>query len=57
MKTSTRHRIERLSLIEFSIILISMGVVHIIRGFIGWKNYWGGLVFPPFAVAFGLLLI
>jgi hypothetical protein len=57
MKRSTRHKIERLSLIVFSIILISTGVVHIIRGSMGWKNYWGGLVFPPFAVVFGLLLI
>ena len=57
MKRSTLHRIERLFLIVFSVILISTGVVHIIRGSMGWKNYWGGLVFPPFAVVFGLLLI
>jgi hypothetical protein len=23
----------------------------------GWKNYWGGLVFPPFAIFVGFLLI
>jgi formate/nitrite transporter FocA (FNT family) len=57
MKRSTWHKIERLSLIVFAIILISTGVVHIIRGSMGWKNYWGGLVFLPFAVVFGLLLI
>ena len=57
MKKSTRHRIEQFSLIVFSVILMSTGVVHIIRGSMGWKNYWGGLVFPPFAIIFGLLLI
>ncbi len=57
MKRFTLHRIERLFLIFFSVILISTGVVHIIRGSMGSKNYWGGLVFPPFAVVFGLLLI
>jgi hypothetical protein len=26
-------------------------------GRMGWSNYWGGLVFAPFAIIFGLLLI
>ena len=23
----------------------------------GWNNYWGGLVFSPFAIFFGLFII
>ena len=57
MKTSTRDRIGRISLIVFSFFLIFMGAAHIMRGSMGWRNYWGGLVFPPFAIFFGLLLI
>jgi hypothetical protein len=57
MKRSTRGRIGRSSLIVFSLLLIFTGTAHITGGSIGWRNYWGGLVFPPFAILFGLLLI
>ena len=57
MKSSTRNRIGQITLIVFSFLLIFTGAVHIMRGSMGWKNYWGGLVFPPFAILFGLLLI
>ncbi len=57
MKRSIRDRLLRIFLIVFSILLILMGADHIMRGSLGWKNYWGELVFPPFVVIFGLLLI
>jgi uncharacterized membrane protein YidH (DUF202 family) len=57
MKSSTRNRIGRIFLIVFSLLLIFIGAVHIMSGSMGWRNYWGGLVFAPFAIFFGLLLI
>ena len=27
------------------------------KGSMGWSNYWGGLVYPPFAVLVGLLML
>jgi len=57
MKSSKRNRIGRIFLILFSLLLIFSGVAHIMGGSMGWRNYWGGLVFPPFAIFFGMLLI
>jgi uncharacterized membrane protein len=57
MKTSALRKIERILLLLFSLVLVAIGVGHIIRGSVGWRNYWGGLVFAPFAISFGLLLI
>jgi hypothetical protein len=57
MKRDTRNSIGRFCLISFAILLIFTGVAHILLGSLGWKNYWGGLVFPPFAMLFGLLLV
>jgi hypothetical protein len=57
MRRSTRDKIGRIFLIAFSILLILMGLADIMRGSLGWRNYWGGLLFPPFAILSGLLLI
>jgi hypothetical protein len=57
MKTSTQRRIGRVLLILLSFILILTGAVHIMSGSMGWRNYWGGVVFPPFAIFLGLFLI
>ena len=57
MKKSTRNIIGRITLILFSIILIVTGIAHLIKGSMGWNNYWGGLVFSPFAIFFGLFII
>jgi hypothetical protein len=40
-----------------SLLLILTGVAHIVKGSVGWTNYWGGLVFPPVALLFGALLL
>lgn len=57
MKNSTRDKLGRTGIILLSVLLILTGVAHLITGSFGWRNYWGGLVFSPFAIFFGLLLI
>jgi hypothetical protein len=57
MKRISGNKTLRILLIVFSLLLIFTGTAHIMRGSLGWRNYWGGLVFPPFAIFFGLLLI
>jgi len=57
MRRATRDKIGRISLIVLSILLILTGLAHIVGGSIGWRNYWGGLVFPPVAIFSGSLLI
>jgi len=37
-------------------VLIVGGGATLYRGGFGWTNYWGGLVYAPFAVVIGLLL-
>jgi hypothetical protein len=37
--------------------LVLRGTLAVIRGDVGWRNYWGGLVYAPFAIVIGLLLI
>jgi quinol-cytochrome oxidoreductase complex cytochrome b subunit len=43
--------------ILFSIILILGGVAALKEGRIHYANYWGGVVFAPFAIVLGLFLL
>ena len=36
--------------------LVLRGAVAVFRDDVWWRNYWGGLVYAPFAIAIGLLL-
>ena len=36
--------------------LVLRGAVAVFRGDVGWRNYWGALVYAPFAIVIGLLL-
>ena len=40
-----------------AVVLAIAGAVHMYRGSLGWTNYWGALVYAPFAVVIGLLMI
>ena len=37
--------------------LILYGIEHILTGRVSYKNYWGGLVFAPFTIVVGVLLL
>lgn len=57
MNLNPRHNLYRLVFVFLSLVLVITGVKYMAEGSIGWSNYWGGLVFPPFAVLVGLLLL
>jgi len=37
--------------------LLLLGPAAIMKGFPGWRNYWGGFVYAPFAVVIGALFV
>ena len=47
----------RLFLSLFCVVLIAQGISSVYLGQFSYRNYWGGLVFGPFAILFGLLLL
>jgi Flp pilus assembly protein TadB len=56
-RLTTRRDRQRLVIATiFAAILIIGGCVTLYRGSLGWTNYWGGLVFAPFAIVVGLLV-
>ncbi len=40
-----------------ALILILFGVAALLKGDLGYRNYWGGLVFAPYAIAIGLFIL
>jgi hypothetical protein len=44
----------RIISLVFSIILITGGVGSLLDGRLHYRNYWGGAVFAPFAIAIGV---
>lgn len=54
-RTLIRHG--RLATALVGIFAISYGVLQIARGGLSYENYWGGLVFAPFTVLFGALIL
>jgi len=57
MNKSHRNKIGRISLILASIFLIILSVTNMMTGGLGWRNYWGGLLSPPFVILISLLLL
>jgi len=41
----------------FAILIIVFGVLSLFRGELNYSNYWGGIVFVPIAILFGVLLL
>ena len=52
-----RERLARVSSVCFSLLLILTGVAALLRGRLVYSNYWGGVVFAPFAILMGVLVI
>ena len=40
-----------------AVFLILSGIAHILTGRVSYENYWGGLVFAPFTIVLGVLLL
>jgi hypothetical protein len=38
-------------------ILILFGTAALLKRGLGYRNYWGGLVFAPFAIAIGIFIL
>lgn len=57
MKSNRHHNLYRLVFVILSLVLVLTGIMYMAKGLIGWSNYWGGLVYSPFAVLVGLLLL
>jgi uncharacterized membrane protein len=41
----------------FALSLILLGIATLRRGDLNYRNYWGGLVFAPVAIAIGLVFL
>ena len=46
----------RLVALLLSLVLIAGGVHTLLRGGIGYLNYWGGTIFAPLAIVLGFVL-
>jgi hypothetical protein len=59
LRWMARHQggLIRLILGFFGLLLVFQGAAALWLGQIGTRNYWGGLVFPPFAILLGLVLL
>lgn len=49
--------LKRATFVALGLLLAFQGVSAMLRGESGYRNYWGGLVFPPVAIGLGLLLV
>lgn len=47
----------RMLAIAVSVFAILYGVVRVIADQMNYENYWGGVVFAPFTIVFGLLFL
>ena len=47
----------RMFVLVLAAALISGGFFTLGEGAVGYRNYWGGTVFAPFAIAVGLILL
>ena len=52
-----RRTITRVSLAAMGLFVGALGSLSLAGGGIGYRNYWGGFVFGPFAIAIGLLSV
>jgi len=50
------HRTRTLASV-LAVFLILYGVAQITGGRVSYENYWGGLVFAPFTIVLGILLL
>jgi len=48
---------QRLGYVFVGLIFIAMGVLRLLEGGANFRNPWGQIVFAPFAIDIGLLLI
>ena len=51
------QRRKRAVMLMASVLLILYGLAHVLLGRVSYENYWGGLVFAPFTIIVGILLL
>src|SRR5688500_11434344 len=49
--------VQRVMLFLFGTTLLFLGLATLKEGRIDYKNYWGGIVFAPFAIAIGAFIL
>jgi hypothetical protein len=47
----------RIGLAGIALLAILTGVSHLAEGGLSYQNWWGGLVFVPFVIVFGVLIL
>jgi hypothetical protein len=57
MKKLGSPRAGRTAFTVFSLVIILFGAGSLFRGHIGYRNWWGGVVFAPFAIIIGTLCL
>ena len=53
-KTPGSHGMQRFVFGVISFVIVLLGVGHLVRGQLGYQNWWGGYVFAPFAIIIGV---
>jgi uncharacterized membrane protein len=57
MKTKTKKIIGLIGGIGIALVLIGSALVSILSGRFNYRNYWGGVVFAPFAILIGVAFL
>ncbi len=56
MRGAPRKRLQRLGMVMLVVSLATAAVVTMASKGLGWRNYWGGFVYAPFALIMAMLL-
>jgi hypothetical protein len=57
LDSNPKRRLNRAVLIFLGLTAVGLGLASLRHGHLFYENWWGGLVFGPLAVLFGLLFI
>ena len=57
MREEFRRRIGASGMLLLIAVLAGQAVLALMSGRLGWRNYWGGFVFAPFAILVAVLCI
>jgi hypothetical protein len=53
-KTPGSYGVQHVVFGVISFVIVLFGVGHLLRGQLGYQNWWGGFVFAPLAIMIGI---
>lgn len=57
LTSKKRDRLARVSAVCASLLIILTGIAALLRGNLVYSNYWGVVVFAPFAILLGVFVL